>query len=292
MKIAQCIYNRLPVKKYGGAQRVVTWLSNALADMVCKIYLLAPKGEVIHIKQGHKIEDLLPLDVDVVHLHFNVEEEFTKPVVVTMHGVTSPEFKHHKNTIFLSRSHAQRYSSGHFVYNGIDPNEYIFSDKKDDYFLFLSKVSRSSKGVDTAIELARKMKFKFIIAGGRKFCLDRNISSLGEVEGEQKAQLLAKARALIFPIRWGEPFGLVTTEALLSGTPVITTRMGAMPEIVTQDVGFMCDSFEEMKSAIQNVDSIDPHKCRERVLEHFTSDIISKKYLDYYHRVVETGSID
>ncbi len=230
MKIAQCMYKRVPVKKYGEAQRVVTWLSNALADMACKIYLLAPKGltfpkgEVIHIKKGHKIEDVLPSDVDVVHLHFNVDEEFTKPVLVTMHGVTSPEFQHHKNTIFLSRSHAARYNSGHFVYNGIDPNEYTFSDKKDDYFLFLSKVSRSSKGVDTAIELARKMKFKLIIAGGRKFCLDRNISSLGEVGGEHKAQLLAKARALIFPIRWGEPFGLVTAEALLSGTPVITTR--------------------------------------------------------------------
>lgn len=136
------------------------------------------------------------------------------------------------------------------------------------------------------------MRFKLIVAGGWKLSFRKNIRFIGEVDDREKAELLAGARALIFPTNWEEPFGLVTIEALASGTPVITTNKGAMPELVTPDVGFRCNTFEEFKEAINRIDEISPRKCRERVEENFTAEIMTGKYRNAYEKIIQTGSLE
>lgn len=200
------------------------------------------------------------------------------------------------NKIYVSADHARRGGATAFVYNGIDPDEFIYRERKDDYFLFLSKVSRRKKGVDVALRLARHMGFRLLVAGGTRFSLRKTggflnsvlgkVHFCGEVTGRRKAELFAGARALIFPIRWEEPFGLVVAEALVSGTPVITAPHGAMPEIVTPDVGVLCNSYDEMATAIQRVGEIDPAACRRRVLEQFTNHQCADAYRRHYRTAI------
>ena len=83
----------------------------------------------------------------------------------------------------------------------------------------------------------------------------------------------------------------MTLEAMASGTPVITTNKGAMPEIVTSEVGFRCDTFEEFKEAINRIDEISPQKCRKRVEENFTAGIMARNYIKGYEKIIQTGSL-
>jgi glycosyltransferase involved in cell wall biosynthesis len=130
------------------------------------------------------------------------------------------------------------------------------------------------------------MGFRLVIAGGYKFSLSRKIRSVGMVGGREKAELIAGARALLFPVSWPEPFGLAVIEALCSGTPVITSPCGAMPEIVTPDTGFICDGQPAMEAAVERLGEISPHACRRRVLENFTADIMADHYLKEYRQVI------
>ncbi len=195
------------------------------------------------------------------------------------------------NTVFVSKNHAMRHGSTHYIYSGINLDDFIYREKKERYFLFLAKVSWKVKNVELAIKLAKVMGFTLIVAGGWRLSFRRNVKFVGEVNDKEKAKLLAGARALIFPTNWEEPIGNVTLEALASGTPVITTNRGAMPEVVTSDVGFRCDTFEQFKEAIERIDEISPRKCRERVEENFTARIMTEKYIKEYERIIQTGSL-
>ena len=206
-------------------------------------------------------------------------------------GNGKPGEKFLPNTVFVSRNQAIRHRSTHYIYNGIKLEYFTYNEKKENYFLFLSKVSWKVKDVDFAIRLAKMMEFKLIVAGGWRLSFRRNIKFVGEVDDKEKAELLAGARALIFPTNWQEPFGLVTIEALASGTPVITINKGAMPELITSDVGFRCNTFEEFKEAINRTDEISPRKCRERVEEKFTAEIMTEKYINAYEKIIQTGNL-
>jgi len=297
MNIALIINERVPVIKYGGTERVVTWLSDALAAEKHNVYICAPRGssskcaEIIEYNPKKSFPLQLPSNIDIVHFHTSNNRDYGIPSITTFHWVAGDNYQFPKNVVFLSKSHSRRYNSPHFVYNGLDPSEYIYSEKKDDYFLFLSKASRSSKGVDRAIKLAKRMGFKLLIAGGYRLSLNRNIQFLGEVGGKRKAELLANAKGLIFPISWGEPFGLVTIEAMISGTPVISTPYGAVPEIVTPEVGFICKDDREMENAIERVGEKLPQECRKHVIENFTSKIMAQNYLFYYNNILSFGHL-
>jgi glycosyltransferase involved in cell wall biosynthesis len=207
--------------------------------------------------------------------------------LLTFHWITGDvNFPFPFDTVFLSRAHAAMYGRDCFVYNGLDPADYVFRDKKDDYFLFLARVTRSSKGVERAVALARRMGFKLVIAGGYKFSLSRKIRSVGMVGGAEKAELIAGARALLSPISWPEPFGLAVIEALCSGTPVITAPCGAMPELVTPDTGFLCGDMPAMEAAVERIGEISPHDCRRRVMENFTAELMAENYLTIYRRII------
>lgn len=297
MNVALVINKKIPAVKYGGTSRVVSWLSRALVSLGHKVFILCSKGsrsdsgEVIGMNSLKDLPRVLPHEVDIVHLHTTGFPPISKPHLLTSHWVTPSTEEFPKNHVFLSKAHAMRYGSSHFVYNGLDPDEYLYSEEKDDYFLFLSKISRSSKGLDRAIELARRTGIKLIVAGGWKLSFNKKIRFVGEVGGRKKAELLAHAKGFIFPISWGEPFGLVTIEAMVSGTPVISTPFGAVPEIVTKDTGFICKDQQEMECAVERTSEIKPCNCRNHVLSKFTSEYMARSYLRYYQKILETGSI-
>jgi glycosyltransferase involved in cell wall biosynthesis len=296
---------KLPVQAYGGVPRVVYWLAQAQVRQGDRVTILGPAGTScpgatcipVGVPRGEPdyspyIGPLLPADADVVHFHHRPSQPPALPWVLTSHGNSPDELTPLPNKIFVSRNHAERAGSTRFVHNGLDPAEFRFRDCKDDYILFLSKVSRPSKGVDVALQLARDLGFRLVVAGGTRFGLRKTgglwnslragVHFIGEVDGERKADVLAGARALLFPIRWDEPFGLVVTEALVSGTPVITTPRGSMPELITPEVGFLCDSYAALADAIGRIGEIQPEACRRRVLDHFTNVQSAQAYRRYY----------
>lgn len=289
----------LPVKKYGGTQRIAVNLMKEQVNRGHKVYLLSltgthlPSINVTTIKKPiRNLEDYIPDNIDIVQLYGTPQEIPPKPYLVRIGGNGKPGEKFLPNTVFVSRNHAIRHGSTHYIYSGINLDDFIYREKKENYFLFLAKVSWKVKNVDLAIRLAKVMGFKLIVAGGWRLSFRRNIKFIGEVDDKEKAELLAGAKALIFPTNWEEPIGNVTLEAMASGTPVITTNKGAMPEVVTPDVGFRCDTFEEFKEAINRVDEISPRKCRERVEENFTAEIMTEKYINAYEKIIQTGNLE
>jgi glycosyltransferase involved in cell wall biosynthesis len=313
----------VPPRHYGGTERVVDWLIKELTSMGHKIYFFGPHGS--YVPSAEKIfyldfprgninenpidfREMIPQDTDIVHIHCATNLDYGYPVLKTVHG-----YPFHKGVYnfaereqfdeyysFLSDSHRKVCGrpENPFVYNGLDLNEYIYSEEKEDYFLFLGKLDWAVKGLPFALKIAMEMKLKLIIAGDflipstyekiLKGFLNKDIRYVGPVGGKEKAELLAKARALLFPVIWPEPFGLVVIEALASGTPVLSSCEGALPEIMVQGVtGFMCKTIGEMKAHIKSLDQIDPKKCREHIEKHFTSRRMALDYLRVYDQMID-----
>jgi glycosyltransferase involved in cell wall biosynthesis len=114
---------------------------------------------------------------------------------------------------------------------------------------------------------------------------------VGEVDGGRKRALLARARCLWMPAQWDEPFGLTTIEALFSGTPVLATRRGALPEVLTTEVGAFADDLDAMIAAAESIGTRDPAACRAHAERHFTHLVMAGEYLRMYRAVIETGTL-
>jgi glycosyltransferase involved in cell wall biosynthesis len=187
------------------------------------------------------------------------------------------------------------------VHNGVDLNLYHFQPTvpPDAPLVFLSRVERI-KGTHTAIAMARKANRPLIIAGNHgeageeKNYWEREIfphvgkngiSYVGPVNDAQKNELLGSAAAILVPIEWEEPFGIVFAEALACGTPVISCPRGALPEIVRDGLeGYLVNTIDEGAAAIGRLDSIDRRACRHRAEEAFSADVMVESYLRLYTR--------
>jgi glycosyltransferase involved in cell wall biosynthesis len=202
------------------------------------------------------------------------------------------------NWIFVSRTLAQTYGSSRYVVNGIDPSEFIYSESKDDYLLFVACLDRAAqKGLDVAISLAVKTGLRLLVGGSavsdeanaaiREQCRHANIELLGEVQGKRKAELFAGARAFLFPTQHNEAFGTVMTEALVSGTPVICSNQGACQELISPDVGFVCATEQDYFAAIDRVKEIKPSACREKVMREYHYLRMAKDYVEQYRQEIE-----
>jgi glycosyltransferase involved in cell wall biosynthesis len=202
------------------------------------------------------------------------------------------------NWIFVSRTLARAYGSPRYVVNGIDPSEFIYSESKDNYFLFVACLDRAAqKGLDVAISLAVKTGFRLLVAGSavgneanaavREQCRHANIELLGEIQGMRKAELFAGARAFLFPTQHNEAFGTVMAEALVSGTPVICSNQGACPELISPDVGFVCATEQDYLAAIEHVHQISPAACREKVMHNYHYLRMARDYVEQYKQEIE-----
>jgi glycosyltransferase involved in cell wall biosynthesis len=183
--------------------------------------------------------------------------------------------------------------------NGVNIEKYTFNPSVplDAPLVFLGRIERI-KGVHTAISVAKKTNRRLVIAGnhaksGKDYeyfqnevlahCDQRLIEYIGPVDDVQKNELLGSAAALLFPIEWDEPFGIVMVEALACGTPVIAFSRGSVPEIIKHKItGFICDSVAEMIEAVGMISLVERVKCRKDAEERFSDKVIIEAYLRLY----------
>ncbi|MES2304457.1 MAG: glycosyltransferase [Gemmatimonadota bacterium] len=293
---------RLPVRKYGGTERVVVWLARGLAELGHKVTLLAAPGsqvaeatlvpvdpKVSAIPGGPDLTPLLPRGVDILHAHVPLQRPPQGvPFLWTFHGNGETGRKFPESTVALSANHAARHGISRWVHNGLDPAEYQFLPVKQDFDLFLGRL-HTVKGWRWAVEGARECNRKLVVAGGWRPSLRPGLRFVGEIGGSEKVQLLADAACLWVPALWDEPFGLTTIEAMVSGTPVLGTRRGALPEVITAQSGAMGDTLEELVSLRAGLATLDPEGVRARVLEAFTHRVMAERYVELYRGVSGRG---
>jgi glycosyltransferase involved in cell wall biosynthesis len=256
-------------------------------------------------------------EFDVIHNHFNF---FMFPLALrldcprfltTIHRPVDKQYaeaiKSYDKVKFIAISEDHKRSMEEFgisicgvVYNGIDPSRYEFNKTPHDYLLYLGRLNRE-KGVLSAIDVAKAAGKHLVIAGNSvgnsewSFFLHElqpslngdNISFRGQVNFQEKIELLKNAKALLFPIDRREPFGVVMIEAMACGTPVIAFRKGSVPEIVEHGrTGFVADTREEMKSVIDRLAEIDREECRRVVEEKFSLSQMVEHYKKIYEKIV------
>ena len=247
-----------------------------------------------------------PRGFDVVHVHSPSCVEIARacpfPVVSTLHherdDALTELYRRAPSVALVGISRAQarreKVPVRHVVYHGLDPAR--FQPLPDQgYLLFLGRYDRC-KGVVHAIEVAARAGLPLVMAGAPherdyyddlvKPLVDKHgVLEVGPVGGDRKAALIARARALLFPIQWEEPFGLVMIEAMLSGVPVLALARGSAPEIVEDGVtGILCDDPTEMVAAARIADKLfDRARIRELAVERWSSQRMARDYLRVYH---------
>jgi glycosyltransferase involved in cell wall biosynthesis len=185
------------------------------------------------------------------------------------------------------------------VYNGIALDRYPFREDKEDFLFFLGRADEE-KAPHLAIEVARRAGRRLVLCVTTKNqreqaywaeqvepLLGDDVEVRGECDQEQKTELLARAAALLFPIQWPEPFGLVMTEAMACGTPVLAWRNGSVPEVVADgETGFVVESLEEMAAAVDRLGELDHHVMRAWVKERFSAEAMVAGYERVYQQVL------
>ncbi len=300
MHVTIVSHYRLPVTGYGGTERVVVALARGLAALCDRGTLVAapgtemPEVEVVPVPPQVvtdpqlDLATLAPADTDILHAHFLLGRPPSRPYVQTLHGHLPSGASSPPRTIFLSQAHAAHYGQDAFVYNGLDPADYEYRPTKDAYDLYLGRL-HGAKGYRWAIEGARRSGRPLVVAGGWRPSLSRQVRFVGTVGGARKVHLLAGARCLWVPAQWEEPFGLTAIEGLFSGTPVLGTRRGALPELVSSEVGALGDSVEELVAARAELESRSAETCRTHAERYFSHRAMAAGYVRMYAGVLERG---
>jgi len=302
MHVALYTHSRLPVRGYGGTQRVVVWLARGLAQLGHRVTLIAPAGSAVAeatlvaldprevTRPGFDVSPHVPADADLLHAHTPLTTAPQQPHVFTLHGNRRMWEPATPNTIFLSRDHARRHGGAAFVYNGVDPADFVFREEKAAYDLFLGRL-HSAKGYRWAIEGAKLADKRLVVAGGWRPSVRPSLRFVGSVDGQRKAALLANAQCLWMPALWDEPFGLTLVEGMMSGTPVLGTRRGALPEVVSPETGALGDTLEDLVRLRATIDRLDPAACRARAERWFSHLRMAQEYVRMYRHYLETSSV-
>jgi glycosyltransferase involved in cell wall biosynthesis len=271
-----------------------------------------PTFDTIHTL--HAYRDPERFDVFHVHSPFSAlaaAVELPRPAVHTLHGSFVPEMRHlytevanRVSYVAISenqRSHMPELNYAGVVYNGVNLPDYPFRTDKEDFVLFLGRAA-PDKGALRAVLAAREAGVRLVAAvkvaheeEERHWndevlpVMPADATVLGEITLAEKVDLLARAKAVLFPIDWDEPFGLVMTEAMACGTPVIATPRGSVPEVVVDgETGFIVsveDYPAQAAAALRRVGEIDPAACRARVQEKFSKESMVAGYEDVFRRV-------
>jgi len=255
---------------------------------------------------------------DVIHDHSGLPgilvaatSGLDTPVVATLHGsLTEAEgdflaaVDAEVHLVAISRSQLEQVADVKWrrvVHNAVDPAEYqpVCPQEKEDYLMQLARIN-PLKGQHLAIEVAKRLGLKLVLAGkvdpDSADYFEKEIKPhIGElvtwhenVVGAEKARLLAKARAMIFPIQWEEPFGLAMIEAMVSGTPVIAMARGAAGEIVEPGItGWLAEDIDGLVEAYGRIGEIDPTVCVKRATERFGPGQMADGYQSVYERAIQ-----
>ena len=271
---------------------------------------------------------------DIIHNHcypefinLLVEKNIKTPIVTTIHTQMTPEldktFSLFKKSYFISISKAARKLAKKtkiykVIHNGADTKLYKFSAKKENYLLWIGRLSKAKnkkgnfidpKGIRWAIKLARETNSKLLLVGNVedseffekdvKPYLSKKIRWLGPVSPEQPltkkevVKLMEKAKAFLMTINWYEPFGLVMVEAQSCGTPVIGFDRGSVSEIVVNEkTGFVVNpkhGIKGLKRALKNIDKINPRDCREHIEKNFSLEKMVDNYEKTYHEILKNA---
>jgi glycosyltransferase involved in cell wall biosynthesis len=266
-------------------------------------------AETRHVRQALQASGWF----DIIHDHtkqrgLQLGHEAAIPVVSTLHNPITPAreaaYRRSPDHPWVAISHAQarqyaRLKLAGVVHHGLDLDAYPASDVKDDYLLVLGRIA-PDKGVHLAIDVARQARRPLVIAGpvaaGSEAyyrehvapAIDgRQVRHVGPVGGRQKLDLIRRAAALLFPITWEEPFGLVVIEAMACGTPVLALRRGAVTEIMTdRRAGLAVDWPQDLVEALPEVLACAPADCREHVRRHFSLEGMARAYEAVYRSLL------
>ena len=340
VRIAQVapLYEAVPPKLYGGTERVVSLLTEALVRRGHEVTLFASGDSVTSARLAAVTErakrldaanrELLAADTirqldlvfgnardfDVIHCHvdylaFPFAGLVSTPTLHTMHGrldlpYLTPIYRQFKHVPLVSISDAQRAplldlgaTWAGTVHHGLAPERFDFSPTPGDYLAFLGRLS-PEKQPDVAIEVAKRAGLPLRIAAkidaaDREYVErvvvplldDPLIEFVGEIGDDDKSAFLGGARALLFPIDWPEPFGLVMLEAMACGTPVIARPCGSVPEVVRPGVsGFIGESVDDLVDAVGRLDTLDRARCRRYFEQHFSVARMVDGYEALYRR--------
>lgn len=258
----------------------------------------ARAGEFDCVVFNH-FESVMPLaqlypEIPIIYiLHDEMDEK--RREMIELHS--SP------NQYFVSISDSQRRDAPdlHYVdtiYNGIDTEAFAFSAQAEDYLIYAGRIT-PAKGVKEAVQVARQTGNRLLIAGNLsradywyfdehiKPYLDDKILFLGMLGRDQVVKYFQKAKAMLAPVQWQEPFGLTLAEANSCGTPVIAFNRGAIPEVIKDGVtGYVVDNSAEMIMALSKLDQIKRKKCRDHAVNHFSRELMVSNYEKTIRRVI------
>jgi glycosyltransferase involved in cell wall biosynthesis len=278
------------------------------AVQTCNVNWLGAELEVYdYIK-----DEVQDLNILHGHNHFGIEylaksRYHNLPVMHTHHNIGVAWLNMYKplfrlNLVSISDWTKLAYNQQGFparrCYNGIDVDKYKFQAEKKDRLLFLGRISEP-KGPHIAIKAAREAGVGLDVVGStsfvndqyyvneiKKLCDGKQVKFIGEVSQEKKIKYLQNARGLLIPSHFGEPFGLISVEAMACGTVPIALDDGALKEIIKDEqTGFICNSIDKMIARIKEVDLIDPKACRERA-QQFSREIMAQEYVKLYTLII------
>lgn len=311
MRIVQVYHSPVPVPYYGGIERVIENLCLGFLELGHQVDLITYRGHerikgVNHIDLDglyasnqlalEKFFELIPDSADVVHFHVPLDaSKLSLPKVFTMHGNLKENESNDslpENTIFLTQDHARRHGREKYIFNGVDPKKIPLAQKhinQRDYYAFLGRASLKRKGLHLAKKIAKAHKTKLLVGGGRGINFG-NTRYLGHLNDQEKFSLLRAAKALLFPILWDEPFGLVMIEALFSGTPVFALRRGSVAEVLGQPghdgMFLIADDWAQLSEMIFDYQAPDCSAIRNYAEKHFSHLVMAESYINEYQAML------
>lgn len=295
----------------------VTLFATADSQTSGTLEAISPKGYAEDDTLDAKVQECLHIShlmeqaeqFDVIHNHFDFlpltySRLIKTPMVTTIHGFSSPRIipvyvRYNDNSYYVSISNADRSPELRYtatVYNGINTGNFSPEMQPEGYLLYFGRI-HPHKGTYDAIQIAKSTGHRLVIAGivqdehyfREKVApyLDEQITYIGPVGGTARNTLLGRAKALLHPIYFNEPFGLSVAEAMYCGTPVLAYNRGAMPELIHhQQTGLLVNNLQEAIASVPDLQRIDRHTCHAHALAHFSQEKMVRDYLKVYEVVL------